>query len=76
MEIAVIAILLLLAFSSLRFIGKFFSFIMSSFIKFIMMIILIVIVIIGLDYYGVNVSDKINKTEISNFFKWQKTEDS
>lgn len=76
MEIAVIAILLLLAFSSLRLIGKFFSFIMSSFIKLIIMIILIVIVLIGLDYYGFNISDKINKTEITHFLKWQKVEDS
>jgi len=76
LEIAVIAILLLLAFSSLRLIGKFFSFVMSSFIKLIILIILIVVVIIGLDYYGINFSDKFNKTEMTNFLKQHKEEGS
>lgn len=55
MEIAVLAILLLLAFSTLRFIGKFLSFVVRSFIKLLVIIIVIAIAIYGLDYYGVEV---------------------
>lgn len=49
---------------------------MSSFIKLIILIILIVVVIIGLDYYGINFSDKFNKMEMTNFLKQHKEEGS
>ncbi len=62
MEIVVIAVLLLLALSTLRFVGRFFSFIVSSFIKLIVIIVFIAVAIYGLDYYGVTI---FNKTESS-----------
>lgn len=72
MEIAVIAILLLLALSTLRFIGKIFSFIVGSFIKLVVMIVFIIIVILGLDYYGIDILGKIQKSDMIEALKIEK----
>lgn len=69
MEIAVIAIILLLALSSLRFIGKFFSLIMRSTMKLVILVIFIVIAVYALDHYNVKVFNKDDLPQIKLFGK-------